>query len=84
MAGILRSMTVKNPLYLNFLKQKYPKFILLHRTLDNHFRDLREQGVGADSKRTPTLTIEKEQVLWDKKILNPDTPNGLFRAVFHS
>ena len=83
LTGILRSMTVKNPLYPNFLKQKDPRFVLLHRTLDNHFRDLREQGVGADSKRTPTITIEEEQVLWDKKILNPDTPRGLFRAVFY-
>ena len=39
--------------------------------------------MGASSKPTATISIEEENMLWDKKILNTATPKGLFRIVFY-
>ena len=78
LTGILRHMTTENPSYPNFLEKK-PAFVNFH--LDNVFKKLREEGVGADAKHTATITIE-ENLLWSKGILNTTTPRGLLRAVF--
>ena len=83
LTGISRHMTTENPRYLNFLDKKNPEFVDFHRSLDNLFRKLREEGVGAESKQTATITIEEENMLWDKDVLNTITPKGLFRAVFY-
>ena len=83
LTGILRHMTTENPRYPNFLDKKNPEFVDFHRSLDNLFRKLREEGVGAESKQTATITTEEENMLWDKGILNTVTPKGLFRAVFY-
>ena len=50
-------MTTENPWYPNFLDKKNPEFV--DRSLDNLFRKLREEGVGAESKQTATITIEE-------------------------
>ena len=81
LTGILRHMTTENPRYPNFLK-KNPEFVNFHRSLNNLFRKLREEGVGAESKQTAT-TVEEENMLLDKGILNTFSPKGLFRAVFY-
>ena len=49
LTGILKHMTTENPRYLNFLDKKNPEFVDFHRSLDNLFRKLREEGVGAES-----------------------------------
>ena len=72
-------MTTENPRYPNFLDKKNLEFVDFHRSLDNLFRKLREEGVGAESKQTATITIEEENMLWDNTV----TPKGLFRAVFY-
>ena len=76
-------MTVENPRYPNFLDKKNPVFVGFHHSPDNLFRQLREEGVGAESQQTPTIGIEEENLLWDKSTLNTSTPKGLFRAVFY-
>ena len=76
-------MTGENPRYPNFLDKKNPVFVGFHHSLDNLFRQLREEGVGAESQQTPTIAIEEENMLWDKGILNTSTPKGFFRAVFY-
>jgi len=83
LTGILRHMTVDHPRYPNFLDKKNPVFVGFHHSLDNLFRQLREEGVGAESQQTPTIAIEEENMLWDKGILNTSTPKGFFRAVFY-
>lgn len=76
-------MTTETSRYPNFLDKKNPEFVDFHCGLDNLFRKLREEGVGAESKQTATITIEEENMLWDKDVLNTVTPKGLFRAVFY-
>ncbi len=83
LAGILRHMSTTNPRYPNFLERSDKQFVDFQRSLDNIFRSLREKGVGATSKPTATITIEEENLLWEKGILNTTTPKGLFNAVFY-
>ena len=52
-----------------------------HRCLDNYFRKLHSEGVGAESKHTPTITIE-ENTLWEQGVMNTSSPRGLLNAVF--
>ena len=70
LTGILHFMTTKNPRYPNFLDKSDPDFTEFHRTVDNLFRRLREEGVGADSKQTASISKEEENLLWEKGILN--------------
>ena len=83
LTGILRSMTLENPRYPNFLEKKSVDFVDFHRSLDNIFRKLREDGIGAGSRHAPTISIEEESLLWEKGVLNDSTPRGLLRAVFY-
>ena len=83
LSGILRHMTIQNPNYPNFLQKNSVPFVDFHRCLDNFFRKLREDGIGAESKHTPSISIEDENTLWDKQILNTYTPRGLLNAVFY-
>jgi len=41
-----------------------------------------KEGVGADSKQTATITVEEENLLWSKGVLDSRTPKGLLNAVF--
>lgn len=82
LSGILRHMRIENPHYPNFLDKSNADFVVLHRSIDNVFRKLRDEGVGSDSKQTAGITREEENLLWENGILNTATPIGLFRAVF--
>ena len=52
LAGILCLMHVINPSYPNFLSKTNPCFASFHTTLDNLFKMLQSDGVGADSVQT--------------------------------
>ena len=83
LTGILCSMTAQNPCYPNFLEKKCVVFVGFHRCLDNLFRKLREDGIGAESRHAPRISIEEENLLWEKGVLNTTTPRGLLRAMFY-
>lgn len=83
MTGLLRHMRSslgdKCP---NFLDTKLPSFEPLHNAMDNVFRQLRADGVGAESKATEVFSKEEEDLLWSSGTLSTDSPKGLFNAVF--
>lgn len=66
----------------NFLDTKLPSFEPLHNAMDNVFRQLRADGVGAESKATEVFSKEEEDLLWSSGTLSTDSPKGLFNAVF--
>ena len=82
LTGILRHMKSLNPSYPNFL-EKSPEFVEFHRTLDNLFRKLRTDGIGSESKHTPSISIQEENMLWSSGVVNTSTPKGLLRAMFY-
>ena len=60
---ILRHMRHSNPDYPNFLSKKSTSFVSFQVTLDNLFKILRSDGVGADSGQTKGISSE-ENTLW--------------------
>ena len=67
---------------INIFDRGNPDFKLLFNTCDSLFRELREDGVGNDSKHTEPLTREDEIQLWSLGVLSASTPRGLLNAVF--
>lgn len=52
--------------------------------LSMHTSDSSENlGVRAETKRTPIITKEEENSLWDQGVLGAETPESLLRAVFY-
>ncbi len=82
LTGILRVMKGDNPSYPNFLDKKNPKFRPFQIALDNIFKKLKSEGIGADAQRIENFSVEEEKVLWTSGALNIDTPKGLLRAAF--
>ena len=70
LSGILRHMKLVNPMYPNFFDKNDPSFSTFNITLDNLFKNLRSEGVGATSKHTQGISAEEEGVL------NDSTPSG--------
>ena len=54
----------------------------LRNVCDSVFKRLHNKGIGAELKATPVISINEEDRLWEKKVLDLDTPIGLLRAVF--
>ena len=63
LAGILRAMRAQNQLS-HFFNKKDPSFTTFNVTVDNLFKSLRADGVGAQSGHTETISIEEEESLY--------------------
>ena len=59
-----------------------PQFKTLKNVCDSIFKRLHRKGIGTETKATAVLSQCDEDTLWDKKVLDVDTPKGLLRAVF--
>ena len=55
----------------------------LHGTLDNVFRKLHENGIGAKVKHAEVITKDEENQLWDSGVIGIDSPTSLQNAVFY-
>ena len=66
----------------NFMDPTNSQFREMHSIIDGYFRELRSLGVGAEVKRTSTISKEEENLLWEKGVMGVNTPESLFRAVF--
>ena len=82
LAGILRAMRAQNPNYPNFFNKEDPSFTTFNVTIDNLFKSLRADGVGAQSGHTESISIEEEDQLWNSGVLNAEDPRGLLHSVF--
>ena len=83
LTGLLRHMRANNYHAPNFLDRKNPAFNKLHTVLDNHFKGLRKDGVGSESKHSEIITKEEENQLWCAKVLGLETPKALLQTVFY-
>ena len=59
-----------------------PRLEKFHNVCDHEFRRLHQSGIGTETKHTEPITKDDEQALWDKKILDLSTPQGLLYCVF--
>ena len=83
LAGLLRYMQRIDAECPNFLDVKNPEFKEIHAVINTYFRQLRESGVGTETKHTPIITKEEENCLWDQGVIGVETPESLLRAVFY-
>ena len=51
--------------------------------MDNLFKQLRKDGIGAEVSTTEGITSEEENQLWESGVLNVETPAGLLNSVFY-
>lgn len=75
-------MRLSNPNYPNLMSKENASFASFHVTLDNLFKKLRSDGVGAESQQTEGISREEEDKLWTSGVLNIVSPKGLLRCVF--
>ena len=75
-------MRLENPSYPNFFDKSDPPFTTFQTALDNLFKKLTSDAIGADSHPTEGISREEEDSLWTSGVLSVTTPNGLLRAVF--
>ena len=71
-----------NPSAPNFLDKTSPTFFQLHTVIDNQFKELRQQGVGSESKHAEIISKEEEDMLWKSGVMGTHSPQALFNAVF--
>jgi hypothetical protein len=66
-----------------FFPKGDPEFHTLHTTIDNLFKCLCADGIGASLAHTESISKEEESQLWSSGVLNVDNPKGLLRSVFY-
>ena len=69
LTGLHRHAITINPQTPHFLDKGNSAFLKLHNVIDNHFKALRKEGVGSESKHTEIITKEEENKLWTGGIL---------------
>ena len=81
----VQTFVAESPQYPNFLCKFDPAFKTFHTAMDNLFKKLKSDGVGADAdaKHTEAISAEEEKQLWESGVLNVSTPTGFLRAVFY-
>ena len=82
LAALLRYIRELNPETPDFLTKKDWWFGELDGRMELMFVSLCKQGVGTELKHTPIITLEEENLLWEKGILSTYTPISLQCAVF--
>ena len=64
------------------MNRKDPQFRDLNGAIQVRYRELRQQGVGAQVKHTAIVSPEEEDMLWSSKVIGDHSPLALQRAVF--
>ena len=82
LCGIQRYIREQKEVAFNIFSTDDPAFKQLMTTCDSLFRELREEGVGASSAPTQTLTDAEIEKLWMSGVLSVNSPQGLLNAVF--
>ena len=78
--SIQRHIGEKKIVSVNLMTQS--EFLPLKKLLDALYRKLHSVGVGCSAQNTEAITEDDEEQLWAKKILDPDTPQGLLNCFF--
>ena len=80
----LRSLAFdKNENACHFMNYKDIQFKPLHNVLNNNFKKLLSEGIGAEKSQARAVTEAEEDILWEKGILGWQTPLALRNAVFY-
>ena len=61
---------------------KDPAFAGFQRTLDGELKWLRSLGLGVKKKQAEPISIEEENLLWERGLLGEDKPQALLDTIF--
>ena len=59
-----------------------PQLERFQNVCDHEFHRLHQKGIGTEAKHMEVLTTDDEKTLWDSKVLDVTTPQGLLNCVF--
>ena len=69
--------------HLALMNSKDIRFNRIHDVVDNICRRLHKDGVGVSKVQARTITIVKEQHLWNCGVLGTSNPTSVLNAVFY-
>lgn len=72
----------RNPNTCHFMNHKDITFKPLHNAMNNLFKKLLSEGIGAQKNQFRVITEEEENELWSKGIMGKSTPSSLQNAIF--
>ena len=73
-----------NKIPFNIFDKADMRFRDLHMMLDTVCVSLRKEGIGAEVKHAAVISLEHEELLWQKGALGVHSPDSLLRAVFYT
>ena len=82
LAGLHRHVQSISPYSLK-IQDSEGDFKPLHVLLENLYRELHEQGIGAVKAQARVITLEEEAKLWATGAIGVETPSSLVNAVFY-
>lgn len=59
------------------------EFGKLHTLLENQYRKLHQEGVGAQKAQARIIKPDEEQMLWASNTFNTYSPEGILNAIFY-
>ena len=82
LAGLQRHMQSTSPYSLK-IQDTEGDFKPLHVLLENLYKELHEQGIGAVKAQARLVTLEEEDTLWNTGAIGSQSPLSLINAVFY-
>ena len=82
--AVLQRMMHANKVPFNIFDKSDMQFRDLHMTLDTVCVSLRKEGIGASVKHADVISLEHEELMWQKGVLGVHSLDSLLRAVFYT
>ena len=79
-------MSLQLHLHVSGKKYKFlqdERFEMIKNTLDREMRDRAKDGIGNDVKRADVISLEEEEILWEKGILGFHDQYSLFNSMLY-
>ncbi|CAG2255199.1 unnamed protein product [Mytilus edulis] len=76
--GLLRGMRSQGVSNLNFLNESDDRFLRFRQILDAQMKKLTADGYGINVKQADPISVEQEEILWDKSVFGNHSSESFF------